>query len=325
MNTSPGQERETSKLLAYLQLFRAPNVFTALADVAMGFLFVQQSLLPPLAFSLLAVASVMLYMAGMALNDVYDFEDDLRQRPKRPLPAGRISPVWARWLAFELMLVGVVVGWLGGYAASGNPVAWRSGLTVCLLAASIWLYDAVLKRTFIGPWLMGVCRFLNVLLGMSIAPGNPAAETWWLFTPEQLFVAGGMGTYVAGVTWYARYEAVEGRRGTLVFGTVVMAVGICVLAFFPQLAATQRTFFIEPTFVWPMAVFLISVTILRRCFAGALDPQPQRIQAAVKQCLMSIIILNASVCLLTCPWYWAVSVLVLLLPALLLGRWVYST
>jgi 4-hydroxybenzoate polyprenyltransferase len=318
--------RETSKLLAYLQLFRAPNVFTAVADVAMGFLFVQQSLLPPLAFLLLAGASVILYMAGMALNDVCDFEDDLRQRPTRPLPAGRISRVWAKWLAYELMLVGVALGWLGGYAASGNPMAWRSGLVVCLLAACIWLYDVALKRTLIGPWLMGACRFLNVLLGMSIAPKNQALGELWLFTSEQLLVAAGMGVYVAGITWYARYEASSGEgRGTLVFGTVVMAAGICLLAFFPQLAATQRAFFIEPTFIWPMAVFLISVSILRRCLAGALDPHSQRIQAAVKQCLMSIIILDASVCLLTCPWYWAVGVLVLLAPAMMLGRWVYST
>ena len=37
---------KTSPLLAYLRLFRLPNVFTAAADVLMGHLFVRGSLQP---------------------------------------------------------------------------------------------------------------------------------------------------------------------------------------------------------------------------------------------------------------------------------------
>ncbi|MFV1964768.1 MAG: UbiA family prenyltransferase [Pirellulaceae bacterium] len=317
--SSPG------KLLAYLQLFRAPNIFTAVADVAMGFLFVQQALLPPLSFLLLASASVLLYMAGMVLNDVYDFDVDLRERPERPLPSGRIPVTRAKWLGYELLVVGIALGWLGGYAVSAGTAGWRSGVVTCLLAVCIWLYDAVLKQTLAGPWLMGCCRFLNVLLGMSIAQADQTTVMTLFFAREPLMVAGGIGIYVAGITWYARHEAAVIRREGLVFGTVVMMVGIGLLAFFPRLAGTRENYFIEPTFVWPMAVFLISVSILRRCLLGAMDPHPLRVQSAVRQCLLSIIILDASVCLLTCPWYWAVGVLLLLPPTLILGKWVYST
>ena len=72
-----------NRLLPYLQLFRAPNVFTAIADVAMGFLVVSRSLEAWGEFLLLAVASAALYTAGMVLNDVFDFEVDQRQRPHR--------------------------------------------------------------------------------------------------------------------------------------------------------------------------------------------------------------------------------------------------
>ena len=36
---SPAAETSGSKLIAYVQLFRLANVFTALADVLMGYLF----------------------------------------------------------------------------------------------------------------------------------------------------------------------------------------------------------------------------------------------------------------------------------------------
>ena len=74
-----------------------------------------------------------------------------------------------------------------------------------------------------------------------------------------------------------------------------------------------------------MAVLLLSFSILRRCIHGVFDPLPYRVQAAVTHCVISLIILDASVCLLTSPWYWAVGVLALLIPAVILGRWIHST
>ena len=83
--------------MAYLRLMRIPNVFTAIADVAMGFLFVHDyqspeqfpRLWPTLA--LLIAASSLLYTAGLVLNDLFDFEIDRKERPFRPLPSGQVS------------------------------------------------------------------------------------------------------------------------------------------------------------------------------------------------------------------------------------------
>ena len=78
----------SAQLLDYLRLVRLPNVFTALADVTMGFLFVHHTLQPLAVFLPLAAASALLYSAGMVLNDVWDVELDRRERPERPLPSG---------------------------------------------------------------------------------------------------------------------------------------------------------------------------------------------------------------------------------------------
>ena len=58
----------SSRTAAYLRLFRIPNLFTAWADILMGFLVVHQGFTPlqPLVF--LLIASACIYTAGMVLN-----------------------------------------------------------------------------------------------------------------------------------------------------------------------------------------------------------------------------------------------------------------
>ncbi|MCB9937162.1 MAG: UbiA family prenyltransferase [Planctomycetaceae bacterium] len=316
----------SSKLLAYLQLFRAPNVFTAIADVAMGFVFVRGSFDPIGAFACLAIASCLLYTAGMILNDVYDFDVDLKERSTRPLPSGRISRGYAQLLGYAMLVGGVLLAsgvCLVGTA--GDSPVWRSGAVATLIAVSVIAYDKILKKTLLGPFAMGACRFFNVLLGMSFAASGDLTPL--SFEMSHLVVAGGIGVYIVGVTWFARTEAKASSRMLLTFGVGLMAAGVMMLAFFPKYAPIElaKRFHIEPTFVWPMALFLLTVSILRRCLVAVADPTPKQVQAAVKQSILSLIVLDASVALLMADWPYAVGILALLVPTLLLGKWVYST
>ena len=189
----------------YLRLLRLPNAFTAIADVAMGFLFVHQGLSPPLVFACLAVASVHLYLAGMVLNDVWDVEIDRVARPERPLAAGRISVRTARRLGFGLLTLGVASGWLAGFLGLvPEAIVWRAGVVASLLAINVVLYDGVLKRTVLGPVGMGICRFLNVLLGMAVAAPAGDHSLGLGFASYQFVPAAGIGLYIVGVTWFAR-------------------------------------------------------------------------------------------------------------------------
>ena len=160
------RSRSSSRLLAYLQLLRLPNVFTAMADVAMGFLFTHDTLSPPAEFACLLISSSALYTAGMVLNDVYDFEHDRYERPDRPLPSRRISQVVAARLGWTLLVIGMAAGCF----AAGLTGDWRPAAAAIGVAALIVLYDRALKHTPAGPLAMGGCRFLNVLLGMSTSP-----------------------------------------------------------------------------------------------------------------------------------------------------------
>ena len=316
-----------SRLFAYLQLLRLPMVFTAIADVTMGYLFVQGSLDAFQPFLFLLGASCFLYCSGMVLNDVYDIDQDRMERPERPLPSGRIAVGFARWLGYELLVVGVILGWCAGLVWMGKtPYPFRAGMVASVLAMSVLLYDIVLKRTWLAPCFMGLCRFWNVLLGMSVAGHEVAnAEGWQGLSSEQLWVAAGIGTYIMGVTWFARTEAVESRRTMLGFGALLIATGLGLLACFPSFDPLAREWRLEPQTVWPALLFLLGFSIIRRCLAAIADPRPQRGQQAIRHCLLSLIMLDASIVLLTCDWYWAAGVISLLAPTLLLGRWVYAT
>jgi 4-hydroxybenzoate polyprenyltransferase len=303
------------RLFAYLELVRLPNLFTSMADVTMGFLFVR-GLDPndrPLLI-LIAAASTILYAAGTTLNDVFDYRVDLEQRPERPIPSGRVSLGAARWLGTELLLLGLVLGWVG---AAWLRLVWP-GVVATLLAAAIMLYDAWLKRTPLGPLAMGSCRMLNVLLGMSVVAG------FWQ-PPENWLVAGGIGAYVAGITWMARTEARRSNRLHLLGALAVMLGGIGLLASLAglpdNLPGLQQ---ISPQ-RWLILMGLLAVLIGWRSLWAVSDPRPQIVQMAVRQSILSIVMLDAAACFAKRDMAEAITVLIFLVPAMIFGQLFRST
>ena len=131
----------SSQTLAYMRLFRLPNVFTAIADITMGFLFVRGSLEPLGTYLCLLSASCLLYSSGMVLNDVVDVDIDSKLRPQRPIPSGQISLNWAKQLAYGMLALGVAMAWLAGFIhADSTPISWRSGAVAIILAIFIHLH-----------------------------------------------------------------------------------------------------------------------------------------------------------------------------------------
>jgi len=323
--------RATPALLAWLRLARVPNVFTAVADVLMGYVAVQrqrswdQGLVVP---ATLALASAALYTSGMILNDWFDREVDARERPFRPIPSGQIRPTAAAWAGFSLLVVGCVLGMLAGYGAFGaSPERMgdgRAGVLALLLAATILAYNGLLKATPIGPLAMGACRLLNVAMGMAAGSAfvnDPASAFSVLgLSGPHWAIAGGIGLYVSGITWLARTEAERSRRGALLLAVVPMVAGI---ALFGQ-GVLWLGPLLEPT-LWWLLVGLLLLSVVRRCGMAIADPEPAQVQAAVKQSILSLIWFDAAAGLALAGPGTGVALAALLVPALVLGRWVYST
>jgi 4-hydroxybenzoate polyprenyltransferase len=307
-----------SSLQDYVELIRLPNVFTAVADVAMGFLFVQATgtewTPTPWDYATLGTliaASAALYMAGIVLNDVFDLDIDRQERPERPIPSGRVPFDAARRLGWRLLFLGVALA-SGTVFLTGHL---RPGVAAAVLATAILLYDAWLKRTPLGPLAMGACRMLNVLLGMSAVEGTLHAEHW--------LVAGAIGVYVAGITLFARTEARRSGRLQLATATVVMVLGILMLAALPRfshrlipeihglLVGIQR---------WYVLIALMGAVVLRRFLHAIADPTPRRVQLAVSQGIISIVMLDAVACYSVRGVFWATLIVLLIFPAAFLRR-----
>ena len=310
------------KLLAYLQLVRLPNVFTALADVAMGF-FVTQHVANLssfdasawVAFGLLLATSASLYSAGMALNDVFDVEIDRIERRERPIPSGRVSLSTGRGFGFGLLAAGVLIA--GGLSIAEQD--YRPAVAAAVLAAAVFAYDALLKRTLLGPIGMGLCRFLNVLLGMSLSPSP--WQTW------HYLIAAGIGVYIVGVTWFARTEASTSNRLPLALATLVGAAGVTLLVLFPRFAPPELLTLAvqQDPRRWNMLWGLLGLLIAWRCVWAIADPQPLLVQRAVRQCIFSLIMLDAVVTFAVAGFAPAILIMLLLLPTMFLGQFIYST
>ncbi len=308
---------------AWLELVRLPNVFTLAADVLAGWLLTHAWLSPWLPLLLVMCTSVSLYWAGMVLNDVYDLPADARERPSRPLPSGRITLAAARRGGYGLLLLGVALGCAAGVTNGQASPSILAGL----LAVAIVAYDRILKNTVVGPFAMGGCRTLNLLLAMCTATGGevpPLRAVHWL-------VAGGLGVYVAGVTWLARREAERSSRVRVMAAMAIMACGMAMLAWLPRLDASGMPELSRPKMAialqgrWFAWWGVMGVLILWRPLRALVDPSPRLVQQAVRQLLLSLIMLDAVTAFSVRGVEAACIVLLLLIPAILLGRWFYST
>jgi 4-hydroxybenzoate polyprenyltransferase len=189
-----------------------------------------------------------------------------------------------------------------------------------LLALCILGYDLGLKKTVLGPEVMGACRALNLLLGMSHAPelGGPVAWS----------TAAAYGLFVAGITWISRSETESGRTAGLLGGLVLENLAILILAG----AALQHRQFPLPDLDRPLipaegllVLALVALVVNQAGSRAIREPSPARFQLAVKTGIFSLIWLNVGMVAAVRGPLDALPVALLWFPALLLGRWLYST
>ncbi|HEV3120019.1 MAG TPA: UbiA family prenyltransferase [Gemmataceae bacterium] len=296
---------------AYAQLVRLPNVFTAMADIALAWLGAVALRTPASrwpSFLLLMCASVCLYAGGMIWNDFFDIEQDRRERPFRPIPSGRITRRSAALAGGIALALGVFLAWqAGSLAGTGGPLAISASLVL-----AITLYDGLLKRTWAGPVAMGACRFLNVLLGLSVAGNNFPMGA-------RIFLALVVGLYIVGVTWFARTEARESERSSLMSAAGVMLASLILALAVPVTLENSN-----PSILFPYLLVALGFGIGIPVCRAIARPAPSHVQRAVKRSIMGLVVLDA---VLATALAGAIGliILVLLLPALYLGRWIYST
>lgn len=263
-----------------LELIRAPAAVTVVGDTLVGLAAARRDVPDAPAAGradwLLPVSSVLLYSAGMALNDYADRELDAVERPERPIPSGRVSARRALALAGALTLAGVAV------AGAADRRALR--LTVPLVA-SIWTYDLIAKDGPAGPLVMGSCRALDVLMGAAGTPGG---------LRRAIGPAAAIGTHTLAVTVLSRGE-VHGTLRAVPVTTTTVSAATATVAVSRAAAATARSGRRSPGLALVAAALAVfGATTLRAGAHAALDPAPATVRAAVRAGIGGLIPLQSA-------------------------------
>ncbi|WP_182544267.1 SCO3242 family prenyltransferase [Halosaccharopolyspora lacisalsi] len=251
---------------AVIHLVRAPAALSVPGDVLAGAASARSL---GKATPALVAASCCLYWAGMALNDYADREVDARERPHRPIPAGRVDARFALALAGGLTTVGLGITTL----AQG-----RRGLAVAApLAATVWGYDLVLKNTPAAPATMAAARALDVLLGAGLGRLRQAAPA-----------AVVMGAHTFTVTTLSRRE-VAGSGRALPAGALAATAGVTGVV---AGASNSRRDNGVPSGLAPLAAYAAGVGHAQ--LAAVRDPGPHRLQRAVGAGILGMIPLQSA-------------------------------
>ncbi|MDG2123288.1 MAG: UbiA family prenyltransferase, partial [Verrucomicrobiales bacterium] len=155
----------------------------------------------------------LMYVGGTALNDAFDVGFDREHRKERPIPSGRVTEkgVWAGG-GLAMAAGAALMIFMGG----SDPAY------VLALAGAVIFYDYIHKRSWVGPWVMGLCRFLLfVAVASAIGDGSRFVAV--------MTVAGMVGLYVVGLTFAAKGESGGGRVNQ--WGAILVFVPALLLAF----------------------------------------------------------------------------------------------
>lgn len=293
------------RMKAWLQLFRVPNLLTVPGDPLAAFLVATGGRLDERVIPAI-IASLCLYAAGLAMNDLADLEEDRRDRPQRPLPSGRVSK-GAAWTAV-LVLAGAALAVLG---ATSQPIGMTIGIA---LLVHIALYNLLTKRIpVIGALNMGVCRALSLALGAVMVsppdyhwtsytgalPGLDAllGVVLWPFslnaqtqTTVQFGIISGalIGIYIAAVTNLARYET----QPTYPKFARLLPLGMLLLGYLALKQVTRPIFIDQSPTLWLVGIVLAGMNTGHLMREPA-PPLPPRIGAFIR----ILPILQAAICL----------------------------
>jgi 4-hydroxybenzoate polyprenyltransferase len=262
------------KITIYLRLMRPANIVTSVADVLAGIAisgyfyqltFTTESFYPVV---LLCLSTIGLYGGGIVFNDVFDAELDKIERPERAIPSGAISKTEASLLGAFLLLWGIGFGF---------SQSMHSGIIAVAISFFALLYNKVSKHyAFVGPLNMGLCRGLNLLLGISIT--TTAINQWYFLAIVPIL-------YIFSITMISQGEVHGSNKRNLYTGGFLYVIVIVAIAYY----SLKQNQFATILFIVPFAWM-----IFKPLMKAIQDPIGKNVGMAVKAGVISLILMDAA-------------------------------
>ncbi|MEP2240041.1 MAG: UbiA-like protein EboC [Maribacter sp.] len=291
------------KLMGFARLARPANLPTAAADILAGIaiaLYVRK--IEVLNFLveqsgdmlLLVFSSVALYAGGVVFNDVFDAELDAVERPERAIPSGLVPKREAVYFGTILMLIGITLAF---------KCAMLSGLISVALTIAILTYDGYFKQFgFGGPLNMGICRGLNLLMGMSILG---TVSNWYISLVPVV--------YIFAITLISRGEVHGDNKKHIIWAGILYAIVILSIT----LIVLQQK---DNVLIMAPFLILFGYLIYSPLLKAYKENSPKNIKKAVMGGVLSLVVMNACWVAGFTDWYLAIAVLLLLPISILLSK-----
>nr|WP_233164046.1 UbiA-like protein EboC [Snuella sedimenti] len=255
---------------------RPANIITSIADIIAG-IAIAGFLVPELwnqqiitHIILLSLTTAGLYAGGIVFNDVFDIEQDKINRPERVIPSGRLTLKEAKLFGIVLFTTSIIVAFL---------VSNTSGILAITITLSALLYDKYSKHNrVLGPLNMGLCRGVNLILGMSI---NMELD------PKYYLIGILPVLFISAITLTAQKETKGKNKLAIAFAMLldaVIVIGFIVMHQYFNLSIKNAFIFL---IVW------YGINVIAKLKA-ILNNNPKLIQKAVKLGVLSLIPLDAS-------------------------------
>lgn len=261
---------------------RPANVITTLADVMLGYAvsgmivnIVDSSNIKFLNsnihdLSYLILSSACLYTGGVIFNDLIDAEWDIINHPNKPIPSGRANKKVSFLIGVFLTLLGIVSGFI---------VSYLSGSIALLIAIIAFLHNYFKNHINIGGLILGICRSLNLLLGMSIVYSS--IYNYWYLALVPLIYIGAVALLSGSGSFHSGRHSIEGSM--LLFSIVL--IGIVTMTFLPEFRLVHALPFL----------ILFLLLIFPNLYKALNNPQPEVIQNASKYSIHSLFVLEAAI------------------------------
>lgn len=265
----------------YIKLTRPANILTAHADILTGiaisgvlainqwkFLYLNTQLTTKIFFLLLS--TTFLYAGGIVLNDFFDAKQDAIERPERVIPSKKVSPLNA--LIFSLMLF-----------SSGIAVAFQastySGFIATSIAILCFSYDSKIKHyAFLGPVNMGLCRGLNLLLGISIIT---------ICNSNLCLIVSINTIYIIAVTLISKSEVI-GMDRTILKKAFIIYIAVIILLLSQSIL---KNFHIVHSLPF---ILLFIYCSFKPLIMAIREPTAKMVQKTVKAGVLSLVILDSA-------------------------------
>ncbi|MBT1698849.1 UbiA-like protein EboC [Fulvivirgaceae bacterium PWU4] len=285
-------------MIGFLRLTRPANIVTAISDILGGAAIAWYTggthELPSVL--LLIVATIGLYGGGVVFNDFFDAALDRVERPERPIPSGLIREKEAALLGTFLLIVGIV--------AAAAVAVYPSGVIALAIAIAALVYDKWSKHHRVaGPLNMGLCRGLNLLLGMSLVPF--ALEEFRALAVVPVL-------YIAAITLISQGEVHGGKSKTMLIAAFLYLVVIASILYSSVLLGNV---------VYASGFLLILVLLIFPPLLKAFrEPVGKNIGKAVKAGVIALIVMNAAWAATFGAFYLALGIVLLLPVSIFLAR-----